>query len=183
MTGVEIRILTAADVEAYWHCRHEALERDPFAFSSSVEDHVKLSREEILRRLTADPANNFVVGVFADGNLRGTAGFVRESQPKSRHKGRIWGAYLNAELRGQGFGRRMLQTVLDRAAKIDGLEQIILSVTTTQAAAIATYRSLGFTSFGVEPRALKIGDRYVAEEYMILPLRRKADSSSPEVSA
>jgi ribosomal protein S18 acetylase RimI-like enzyme len=178
MSPVEIRVLTADDVELYWHCRLEALERDPTAFSSSVEDHLKLSHEEIQRRLTADPANNFVFGVFADGKLRGTAGFVRETQPKSRHKGRIWGVYLNAELRGQGIGRRMLQTVLDRAAKIGGLEQIMLSVTTTQAAAIATYRSLGFTSFGVEPNALKIGDRYVDEEYMILLFPRKADPSS-----
>ena len=178
MTPVEFRILAADDAKAWSAIRLQALERDPEAFSSSVEDHLKLSREEIRRRLTADPANNFVFGVFADGKLRGTAGFVRETQPKSRHKGRIWGVYLGAELRGQGIGRRMLQTVLDRAAKIEGLEQIILSVTTTQSAAIATYRSLGFTSFGVEPKALKTGDCYVDEEYMILPLPRKADPSS-----
>lgn len=178
MSPFEIRLLTSADLEAYWHSRLEALDRDPFAFSSSVEDHLKLSRDEIRRRLTADPASNFVFGIFVDGKLRGTAGFVRDTQPKSRHKGRIWGVYLSAELRGQGIGRRMLQTVVDRAAKIEGLEQIILSVTTTQAAAIATYRSLGFVSFGVEPKALKIGDRYVDEEYMVLLLPRKADPSS-----
>ena len=178
MTQIEIRILTAADVEAYCHCRQEALERDPEAFSSSVEDHLKLSREEILRRLTAYPADNFVFGVFAEGKLRGTAGFVRETQPKSRHKGRIWGVYLGAELRGQGIGRSMLQAVVERAAKIEGVEQIMLSVTTTQTAAVAAYRSLGFTSFGIEPNALKIDDRYVDEEYMALPLPRKADPSS-----
>jgi len=91
MTEIEIRALTADDVEAYWSCRLEALERDPTAFSSSVEDHLKLSRDEIRRRLAADPANNFVMGAFADGKLVGTAGFARETQPKMRHKGRIWG--------------------------------------------------------------------------------------------
>jgi len=171
MTEVEIRVLTSDDVEAYWQCRLEALERDPEAFSSSVEDHLKLSRDEIRRRLTADPANNFVLGVFADGKLMGTAGFVRESQPKSRHKGRIWGVYLNAELRGKGIGRRLMQVLLERAVTIDGVEQIVISVTTTQTAAVALYRSLGFVTWGTEGRALKVGDRYIDEEYMVLQIR------------
>ncbi|MGA2370358.1 MAG: N-acetyltransferase family protein [Candidatus Korobacteraceae bacterium] len=178
MTEIEIRALTADDVEAYWSCRLEALERDPTAFSSSVEDHLKLSRDEIRRRLAADPANNFVMGAFADGKLVGTAGFARETQPKMRHKGRIWGVYLKAEIRGKGVGRRLMQAVLDRATKIQGVEQILISVATTQAAAVALYRSLGFTTWGEESRALKVGDRYIDEEYMILPLPRTADPSS-----
>jgi len=171
MTPVEFRILTVDDVGAYSEVRLEALERDPTAFGSSVEDHRKLSEMDIRSRLTADPANNFVIGVYAGERLAGTAGFVRETPVKMRHKGRIWGVYLTAELRGQGIGRRMLQLVVERATKIEGLEQVVLHVTTTQTAAIATYRSLGFNSFGVEPQALKIGDRYIDEEYMVLHLR------------
>ena len=178
MPEVEIRILTADDVEAYWQCRLEALERDPDAFSSSVEDHLKLSHDQVRQRLTADPANNFVLGVFANGKLMGTAGFVRETQPKMRHKGRVWGVYLNAGLRGKGIGRRLLKAVLERATKVEGVEQILVSVATTQAAAVALYRSLGFVTWGKESRALKVGDRYIDEEYMILPLPRKADPSS-----
>jgi len=71
-----------------------------------------------------------------------------------------------------------MQAVLDRATKIQGVEQILISVATTQAAAVALYRSLGFTTWGEESRALKVGDRYIDEEYMILPLPRTADPSS-----
>jgi len=62
--------------------------------------------------------------------------------------------------------------LLERASKIEGIEQIMLSVVTTQDAAIKLYRSLGFESFGCERRALKIGDRYLDEENMVLFVKR-----------
>lgn len=170
MTSIKIRILTPDDAAAYWNFRLESLEREPAAFSSSPEDHRKLSEDEIRSRLAVDPAEHFIVGAFVDGKLVGTAGFVRQPGVKERHKGRIWGVYLKAEMRGRGIGRSMMKGLLERAAKIDGLEQILLSVTTTQAAAIALYRSLGFTSFGCEVKALKVGDLYIDEEYMTLYL-------------
>jgi RimJ/RimL family protein N-acetyltransferase len=178
MTQIEIRALTADDVEAYWRCRLESLEREPEAFGSSVEDHLKLTPDEIRRRLTGDPANNFVFGAFLEGRLVGTGAFVRQPELKQRHKGRVWGVYLNAEMRGKGIGRQLMKAVLDRAAEIEGLEQILISVATGQAAAVALYRSLGFTSFGCESKALKIGNRYIDEEYMVLPLPEEADPSS-----
>lgn len=92
---------------------------------------------------------------------------------KTRHKGRIWGVYVTPSERAHGVGRRLLQALLERAGEIEGLEQIMLSVTETQSAALALYRSLGFESFGHEPRALKIGDRAIDEEYMVLRLRRE----------
>ena len=178
MPEVEIRVLTADDAAAYSICRLRALERDPEAFSSSVEEHRKLSEDEIRSRLSSDPVNNFVFGAFAEGKLVGTAGFVRERGPKLRHKGRIWGVYLDRELRGRGVGSRLLRSAVQRARELEGLEQIMLSVAGTQTAAIALYRSLGFTPWGREPKALKVGDRYIDEEYMILRLPPKADPSS-----
>jgi len=170
MTPVEFRILTPDDAAGYWNFRLESLEREPEAFGSSPEDHRKLSEDAIRSRLAVDLAEHFIVGALVDGKLVGTAGFVRQANVKERHKGRIWGVYLKAEMRGKGIGRSMMKLLLDRAADIEGLEQILLSVTGTQAAAIALYRSLGFTPWGTEVRALKIGDRYIDEEYMVLRL-------------
>jgi ribosomal protein S18 acetylase RimI-like enzyme len=98
------------------------------------------------------------------------AGFVRELGLKERHKGRVWGVYLTARMRGQGIGRNMLSTLLQRAAAIEGLEQILISVATVQTSAVSLYHSLGFISFGCEPRALKVGERYIDEEHMVLQL-------------
>jgi len=169
---MEIRTLTADDAPEWWRLRLESLEGDPGAFSASLQDHRKLSLEDVQRRLGVGSEDAFVIGAFELDSLTGMAGFCREPGEKNRHKGRIWGVYLTPKLRGAGLGRRLVQSVIDGARAIDGLEQILLSVAATQTAAARLYRSLGFVRFGLEPRALKIGDRYIDEEYLILKLPR-----------
>jgi len=177
-TGVTIRALTPDDAEALWNVRLEALQSEPTGFGSSPAKHRSIPIEEFRSRLTADPADYFFIGVFADGELAGMAGFIREAGEKERHKGMVVGVYLKSDLRRKGIGRAMLQALLDRAAKIEGLERIVLKVSSTQDAAIGTYRSLGFTSFGHEVRALCIDGQYIDEEYMVLQLPEKAHPSS-----
>lgn len=166
---MEIRFLTADDAGEWWRARLEALQNDPEAFSSSAEEHQGLSLDEGRRRIGAG-GDSFVVGAFEEGRLIGTAGFHRETGLKTRHKGRIWGVYLTGSKRGQGIGRRMLQVLLERAGKTSGLEQIRLSVACPQTAASGLYRSLGFEVFGTEPRAIRVGDRFIDEDYLVLRL-------------
>lgn len=154
----------------------EALESEPQAFGSSDVEHRRLAIETIRARISPDPANKFVVGAFLGGQLIGTAGLVREPNLKERHKARIWGVYVKANLRGQGIGRGMLTEILQRATRIEGVEQILLAVAAPQTAAIALYHSFGFTPYGREPRALKIGDHYLDEELMVLHLSKHATS-------
>jgi RimJ/RimL family protein N-acetyltransferase len=61
----------------------------------------------------------------------------------------------------------MIKAVLTRAAAVNGLRQVSLSVATPQAAARALYDSLGFRIFGVERRSLRVGDGYVDEEHRV----------------
>jgi ribosomal protein S18 acetylase RimI-like enzyme len=168
---MEIRLLTPDDAAAYWNIRQEALEREPEAFSSAAEEHHATTVADAAANLAVDPATRFMLGAFLGGELVGIAGFFREQKFKTYHKGNVVGVYVKAQARGHGIGRMMMQALLERAAKIEGVEQVVLSVTTTMTAAIRLYQALGFQSFGCERRALKVGERYFDTEYMLLRMR------------
>ncbi len=171
MIDVETRVLTERDAAAYWNLRLEALEQEPASFAESAEEHRATSIELAAARLRQADDASFVLGAFLSGELVGTAGFFREKHLKARHKGRIWGVYVRVNYRGQGIGRALCSALLERIKILPGLEQVDLTVSGRQVAAKTLYRSLGFETFGVERAALKIGDQYFDEEYMVLRLR------------
>jgi RimJ/RimL family protein N-acetyltransferase len=107
-----------------------------------------------------------------DGVLAGTIGFARNTNRKDSHKGRVWGVYVKRKYRAAGLGREMLREVLRRASLLAGLEQVMLTVGVDQPAARRLYASAGFEVLGRERHALKVGDSYVDEDYMVFEIRR-----------
>jgi ribosomal protein S18 acetylase RimI-like enzyme len=165
-----VRLLGPADAAAFWQLRLQALQQDPQAFGESADEHRASSVETLAARLDAT-LENFVLGAFLDGQLVGTAGFFRNTTLKRKHKGKVWGMYVADAARGQGIGRALLLALLERARQIPDLEEVLLSVAVTQTAARKLYTSLGFTSYGLERNALRVGRQSVDEDYMSINLR------------
>ena len=172
-SAVGIRLLTEADAADWWQLRHVALDAEPHSFVETPEEHLAKSVESTRDYFRSFNADNFIVGAFDEGELAGMAGFYRQKHAKFQHKGHIWGVYVRGESRRKGIARQMLQEIVRRAGMSPGIEQITLTVAATQAAARELYLSLGFTTYGVEPRSLKIDGEHVDDELMVLFLNSK----------
>ena len=171
--AIQIRELKRDDAGAFCVLRRERLEQAPRAFAESIAEHDAIPPATIAARLAASSSENFVMGAFAPaGQLVGMAGFSRSPRIKTRHKGVIWGVYVQPTWRNQGVARSLLKALLDRARSNAGLEQINLTVAADQVAAKRLYTSLGFEGFGREKHALKIDGSYVDEDHMVLSVRQ-----------
>ncbi len=127
--------------------------------------------ETVAERFHGASASYFTVGAFEDGELVGTATFVRERGLKERHKGNVYGFYVAPVARRRGVGKALMTALLEKAGVATSLEQVRLTVSSRMSAAAALYRKFGFVSYGTELRALKIGDEYCDEDHMVLRIR------------
>jgi len=147
--------------------RLRALKEHADAFTSSYEEDVQKPLAATEQRIAGGDGSTFW-GAFVDGRLQGIVGLAREQRMKKSHSADVIAMYVAPESGRRGVGRALLQAVIDHARSIAGLEQLVLTVTRSNHAAAELYRTTGFVTFGVEPRAIKVAGEYFDKEHMIL---------------
>ena len=140
--------------------RLEALRAHPEAFGASHADEAARPPMFFAERLTGGT----VFGAFGAGALIGTAGFRADPGLKQAHKGLLWGMYVHPSARRSGVSRMLVEAVIAHARS--RVEILRLTVTEGNVPARKLYESLGFTAYGVEPRALKVDGRVLNEILM-----------------
>ncbi|MFY0545522.1 GNAT family N-acetyltransferase [Brevibacillus sp. H7] len=89
------------------------------------------------------------------------------------HKATIVSLYVKPESRGKGVAAQLVEAVIAYIRERTSVEQLQLSVVTVNRAARKLYERIGFTLYGEEKHALKVGERYYDEYHMVLPLNEK----------
>lgn len=170
---MQIRKLTPDDAAAYRDMRLEGLQNHPEAFGESAHEFDARSVKDIARMIPSDPASHteFLLGAFDDTNrLAGIVSLSRESFAKRAHKAILWGMYVRPEYRRQHAGTRLAGELIGLARAFGDVEQVVLTAATRNVRAVRLYESLGFKSYGREPRALQIAGDYYDQEHMYLLL-------------
>lgn len=168
---MEVRPLEKSEAELFHSFRLRGLRECPEAFGSTFEEEAGATPEEVRERFNC-AEDNFVLGAFDDaGRLVGVAGFYRHTHLKLRHTGGVWGMYVEPSARGRGAGRALLSALVERAARLDGLERVVLDVVVGVEAARRLYLSHGFRPYAVEERAMKKDGVYYDVEHMVLSIR------------
>lgn len=167
---VVLKKLTHNDAEAYQTLRLEGLAAHPCEFGAAYEEEADLSLAEVGTKLD----KGMIFGAFVQGELRAIAGYRRFAQLKKHHKAALFGVYVGKNGRRQGLGKAVVRHVID-SVKVEA-EQLVATVASLNLPAKSLYEQLGFVTFGHEPRAQKVGDRYFDQDHMVLMLKETNES-------
>ncbi len=165
MSTTYLRPLTEADLPMYRALLMPGLTQDADSFRMAPED------EENAPFPTQNQPDSFTLGTFVDDQLAGIVSFQREGSDrvKLRHKGLLFRMYVSPDYRGRGLARQLIRAVIDRARHLDNLEQINLTVVSTNPAK-RLYEEFGFRTFSTEINAINWQGTYLTEDTMKLIL-------------
>jgi len=149
------------EAAAYRAVRLEALATSPEFYASVLADEADRTEQSYADHLAGAP----VWGAFDGEAPVGMAGLNVHVGERKQHKATLWGMYVAPAARGSGVAADLVQAILDHA-RAAGLEQVQLTVMASNARARALYERMGFTPFGLEPNALKVGDAYFDDLHM-----------------
>lgn len=164
-----IRILNEQDIEEFRNLRLLGLKESPEAFGADHEEFAAVPLEDLSRRLAGE--DRFIMGAF-EPDLVGIAGFYRRPGKKVRHTGEIWGVYVSPNSRGKRIARSLMEELIEKAKRCDGLERLVLTVVTRNKNAKKLYEALGFTLYGTDRNSLNVDGQRYDEDLMVLDFTR-----------
>lgn len=162
-----IEKISTRHLEQYKKLRLDALRERPEAFSASYEEEVLMPDSKFEERLTHP--DNITLGAFIGETLVGMVTLITSNRQKTKHNGHIVSMIVSPKYRKHGIGQELLYDIF-MEAKNHGIENLFLSVTSLNIAAIHLYHKIGFRYYASEKKAIKINDKYYHNDLFVLYL-------------
>lgn len=162
-----IRKISIRRLEEYKKLRLAALLEHPEAFGSSYEEEVEMSDKKFKERLS-NP-ENVTLGAFKDRELVGMITLITSKRKKTYQNGHIVSMIVSPLYRKQGIGQKLLEAIFIEARNLK-IENLFLSVTSTNYPAINMYKKMGFRRYATEMKAIKVDETYFDSDLMALYL-------------
>lgn len=167
---MEIRILTLDDFLSYKMIRLELLKNNPSYFGSSFAEENLFEDSMWINRLTKTNVKTF--GLFDNNTLVGITTTVMNPRSKIKHIASLNSMYVKPSYRGQGYGAKLINKVIEFLDD-NAVEIINLSVVTTNNCAINLYKTLGFNVYGEEKQGIKLNNKYMDLLLMTKSIKKK----------
>jgi len=120
---IDIRLFKPNDFADFCTIRREALVSAPDAFLMTVAD---FNQRDI---------------------ISGMIGLFQQNEPGFEQRMMAWGVFSSSNARGLGLGGQMMQLLAKEAAKIENVDQIVLTVLASNKRAIRFYEKIGMEQF------------------------------------
>ena len=163
-----VRPLTVADRPEFLPLRLHSVTEHPECYATTAENvrSAPLAKTDAL--LSAGATGSVVFGAF-DEALVGVLGCKRDDRETVDHYATLWGFFLHQDARGRGLGAALLTAAIEHARGL-GLDYLRLGVPVSSDAALRVFEAQGFTRYGLEVGARKMGARRIDQAYLRLGL-------------
>ncbi|VEB42145.1 Uncharacterised protein [Chromobacterium violaceum] len=166
--GLSIRLLSAADADAYQAIRVAAASHDPASIHADAAEIAALSREAVQSQIEPGDAQR-TLGAFSGGNWSASPRCGAMSGPESAIARRCRRVHP-AGVPRQGGGARPDAGAAGPGRQAARLVSLELAVHADNAPAKALYQSFGFRRVGLIPGAVMLDGRSLDEVLMQRPL-------------
>ncbi len=168
-TPYTIRYPEIADVESAWRYINRLSKERTFVRVQGEEVTLEEEQKFITKLIEkVEVGKAAALFLIVNGEVHGLCNIEMQDKTES-HIAKL-GLGVDAASRGQGFGRLLMETTIDEAKKLEGLQKIILTVKAPNSLAKSLYEKLGFVEFGMLPKGTRHQGELVDSHHMYIDL-------------
>ena len=163
---IAIRHARPEDTGTFRALRLEALKNHPTVFGMDYAEAVAKEDAHWHDRLKMNPQEEALFFAEKDARIIGMTGIRRIVAAKAKHSATIWGVYVSPQWREYHVATSLIRACMAWAKERPDIVVLKLAVVTHNIPALRCYEQCGFTTYGVETKAIFYEGAYY-DEYLM----------------